>query len=380
MTVYDLNASPVDEARTVENEAEIVGEVFAARRYASERGKPVARAGDSLRSAMMQQLHLHVVELHGVAYTIPIAVNLTTANVGLLLELRNGDRVRVGGMLTHEDGFDTRYISPEHPDGRPVREVRLRVNMLARAGDDDLDGSFVRLSGEITEPPLISMHESQSNLRVGRCKLRVVSRMPDRRGGEIVERHVVPLDVPVDLGGSGAALRSANRIEIQGYLDALSIRIAGDRLVSGEVEALRRDWAHRRGDLDAEERRSASREVARTIRGLAREQRLRVRVTRIRLLSGTPLDDEREVHHLRVSYLQSLRAQTRQRRLRSVGVAAAPAPVEPQPLPQPQPDEAPRPRRRRMAVVAEPVPQPVADAVDAALKISQGTGDQGVAE
>lgn len=308
-TTTTIADATVTAATIIENQVELVGEVFANHRNRkhNERGLPIARTGDTAQSAAMQRLRLQIMELNGTLSTIPIAVTRTTKNAALLLDLLNGDRVRVTGLLTHEDTYDGRFISPEMPQGRPTREIRVRVTSLARAEATDLDGSFVQLQGEITEPPAVRGHPTLTNLRVVRCKLRVVSRIPDGRGGELVERHVLPVDVPIDLRNVEAAMVRGNVIAVQGVLDVLMTEIARDEVIEQRLIEVREDWSARSAELEPDARTQAGREVARTLRTLGTERSLCLRATRVTLVSGA-LGELRETQRARTAHIRTLRS------------------------------------------------------------------------
>lgn len=314
-------------APIIENEVELVGEVFASHRNRrhNERGLPIARPSDTVQSAAMQRLRLQITELNGTLTVISIAVTRTTDNAALLLELKNGERVRVRGLLTHEETYDGRFISPEMPQGRPTREVRVRVTGLARAEATDLDGSFVQLRGEITEPPAVRAHPTLTNLRVVRCKLRCVSRIPDGRGGELVERHVLPVDVPIDLRDVEAAMVRGNVITVQGVLDVLTTEIAGDEVIEQRLIEVREDWEVRSAELESDARSQAGREVARTLRTLGTERSLCLRATKVTLVSGQ-CGELREAQRTRTAHIRQLRNGSRRRGSTLVVAVEPPAP------------------------------------------------------
>ena len=327
MTTYHLPttvstplATPT--APVVENHVELIGEVFASHRNRkwNERGQPIARPGDTRESAAMQRLRLQITEPNGALTVISLAVTRTTAHAALLLDLLNGDRVRVTGLLTHEDTYDGRFITPDTPQGRPTREVRVRVLSLARAEAADEDGSFVQLQGEITEPPAIRAHPTLANLRVVHCKLRVVSRIPDRRGGELVERHVLPVDVPIDLTDAEAAMVRGNVIAVQGLLDVVMTAINGDAFIDERVTEVREDWMAQSAQLDEAESQTAGRQVARMLRTLGTERSMRLRATRVTLISGER-GELRETQRTRTAHVRQLRSGGRTQR-RMAGMPA----------------------------------------------------------
>lgn len=326
-TATTIDPIAMTAATIIENQVELVGEVFASHRNRkhNERGLPIARPGDTAQSAAMQRLRLQLIELNGTLNVIAIAVTRTTTNAALLLDLLNGDRVRVTGLLTHEETYDGRFISPDMPQGRPTREIRVRVTSLARAEETDLDGSFVQLQGEITEPPAVRSHPTLTNLRVVRCKLRCVSRIPDGRGGELVERHVLPVDVPIDLRDVEVAMVRSNVIAVQGVLDVLMIEIAGDDLIEQRLIEVREDWSARSAELEADARSQAGREVARTLRTLGTERTLCLRATKVTLVSGQ-LGELRETQRARTAHVRQLRSGGRSRPAtdRSAAVANTP--------------------------------------------------------
>lgn len=330
MTTYHLPTAVAPTLATtppvVENAVELIGEVFASHRNRkwNERGQPIARPGDTKESAAMQRLRLQITELNGTLTVIPLAITRTTAHAALLLDLLNGDRVRVTGLLTHEDTYDGRFITPDTPQGRPTREVRVRVLSLARVDAGDEDGSFVQLRGEITEPPAIRTHPTLANLRIVHCKLRVVSRIPDRRGGELVERHVLPVDVPLDLADAEAAMVRGNVIAVQGLLDVVTTEITGDAFIDERVTEVREDWSMQSTELEAAEHLAAGRQVARTLRTLSTERSLRLRATKVTLITGER-GELRETQRTRTAHVRQLRSGGRPlRRLSSTESEVAP--------------------------------------------------------
>lgn len=330
MTTYHLPTTVAPTLATtppvLENHVELIGEVFASHRNRkwNERDAPIARPGDTRESAAMQRLRLQITELNGTLTMIPLAITRTTAHAALLLDLVNGDRVRVIGLLTHEDTYDGRFITPDTPQGRPTREVRVRVLSLARADVGDEDGSFAQLRGEITEPPAIRTHPTLANLRIVHCKLRVVSRIPDRRGGELVERHVLPVDVPLDLTDAEASMVRGNVIAVQGLLDVVTTEITGDAFIDDRVTEVREDWSLQSTQLNEAEHLVAGRQVARTLRTLSTERSLRLRATKVTLITGER-GELRETQRTRTAHVQQLRRGGRtQRQLSSTESEAAP--------------------------------------------------------
>jgi hypothetical protein len=165
-----------------------------------------------------------------------------------------------------------------HPGDR-----RLELQRLGRT-DDHEHG----LRGEITEPPAIRTHPTLANLRVVHCKLRVVSRIPDRRGGELVERDVSPIDVPIDLHEAEAAMVRGNVIAVQGLLDVVMTAINGDAFIDERVTEVREEWSLQRAQLDEPGQETAGRQVARTLRTLGTERSMRLRATKVTLITGIP--------------------------------------------------------------------------------------------
>jgi hypothetical protein len=98
---------------------------------------------------------------------------------------------------------------------------------------------------------------------VARTSLQVTVRIPSTRPGsraEFIETANIPIDVPLDLTNAGAALRSDNRIVLEGRLERDRQRIAPERSepVSAALEALRdrhaREVAQRAGTPRAAQR------------------------------------------------------------------------------------------------------------------------------
>lgn len=141
----------------------------------------------------------------------------------------------------------------------------------------------------------------------------MVSRIPDGRGGELVERHVLPVDVPIDLRDVAAAMVRGNVIAVQGVLDVLTTEIAGDEVIEQRLIEVREDWSARSAELEPDARTQVGREVARTLRTLGTERSLCLRATRVTLVSGD-LGELRETQRARTAHIRTLRSGGRPQR------------------------------------------------------------------
>lgn len=297
----DRNAQDVDRSRLCDqatNVVEIVGTVMPQRR--TDRGS-VARTLISPTRAITAQIALQVHEEDGEAYGLQLVLSPRVGiKPGVLETLAEDDRVQVRGRLSWRDTHDLRFASAEHPLGRTARELVVTVLHLERADPAAVDGSWVRVQGTVLVPPQLRPHETIPGLRVARTSLQVTVRIPSSRPGsraEFVETANIPIDVPIDLPGVGAAFRAGNRAILEGRLERYRQRIQPERSapVSLVLEAMRArqesELAHGMAQSQEAERRHGAREL----RSLLYEDRLRLRVGYVELLSGTMLNDLDEV-------------------------------------------------------------------------------------
>ncbi len=319
------------------NLVEIVGPVMLQRQRGKEQ---VALARFSRQGGARTQLYVQINEEHGDVYTLTLYFPARTVEEEQLIEsLQEGERIRAVGQLSSRETYDTRFVTDDAPLGRPVRELAIAVLRIERAAEDDIDGSWVELRGTIATPPRLRRHETESSLEIARTSLLVQVQQPSRRPGVAVLRMKedrVPIDVPVALPGAGAALARDNGVCVKGWLEVYRARLNLERepLVADAITAHEAQWVEERARLMGKALQDAERVHTRRLRGLLYEDRLRVRVGQVDLVTGTAIDDLEAVRHNHRTWedgVRSRRDAQRARRSQAVG-ASSPRMVEVEPM------------------------------------------------
>ncbi len=318
------------------NLIEIVGPVLLQRRRGKEQ---VALTNFSRQRGARTQLYVQINEEHGDTYALTLYFPARTAEDEALIEsLQEGERIRAVGQLSSRETYDTRFVTNEMPLGRPMRELMILVLRLERATEDDLDGSWVTLTGTIATPPRLRRHEIESSMEIARTSLFVQVRQPSRRpgcGAIRMKEDRIPIDVPMALPNAGAALARHNSVAVQGWLEVYRARLNPEfePLVAAALSDLEATWAAEAARLQGRALEEAQRTHARRLRAMLYEDRLRVRVGQVELLGGTAIDDRQAVEaHYRQwnADVQARREAARQRRLSHGGsMSGATTPAEP---------------------------------------------------
>ena len=276
------------------NQIEVVGRLVA---HDGRSGPAVVQphAGAARYHAYGPRLRMQVVEEDDLVYTLPIDLMLgDPAQQALVDTLQVGDRVQIGGRLRAERTFDRRFATAGHPEGRPTMQLTVVVAQLVSAPPDAVDGSWVQLVGRISVPPAIRHHEHLPDEQVARTSLVVEWHEPSRRPGsrfQISRIDRIPLDIPLSVDGSSAALRTGNRVCVEGRLEPFQrpLRPQTNRIVAEHLDELQARWQAEQATLRAAERDQRQRQYLQTLRRLQQEQRLRVRAGYIELLDGQPM-------------------------------------------------------------------------------------------
>lgn len=321
-----IRATPVG---TDGNLVEIVGPVMLQRQRGKEQ---VALARFSRQGGARTQLYVQINEEHGDVYTLTLYFPARTAEEEQLIEsLQEGERIRAVGQLSSRETYDTRFVTDDAPLGRPMRELAIAVLRIERAAEDDIDGSWVELRGTIATPPRLRRHETESSLEIARTSLLVQVQQPSRRPGVAALRMKedrVPIDVPVALPHAGAALARDNGVCVKGWLEVYRAKLNLERepLVADAITALEAQGVEERARLTGKALQDAERVHTRRLRSLLYEDRLRVRVGQVELVSGTMVDDlevVRNNHRTWEDGVRSRRDAQRARRPQVIGVSSS---------------------------------------------------------
>jgi hypothetical protein len=243
------------------------------------------------------RLLVEITEEDGALHTMTLNVPLRAdqpEREALLQTLVPGDRIRARGRIHTEQTYDTRFATHADPDGRPSRQLAVTVETLDRATEDDLDGSWLQLTGRISVPPTIRYHEVAVDDEIGRTHIVVEWVEPSQRPGsraQVSRTDRIPLDVPLLLETSQNALRAGNLVTIEGRLEPFrrQIRPEDDRYAQDFLEAWEQQRQVTYATLSERERKEQERRDENRLRGLRYEKDVRVRAGYVELHVGAPM-------------------------------------------------------------------------------------------
>jgi hypothetical protein len=278
----------------VKNTIELVGTIVLQRDRTNDKGV-VAVPRTNLQNARMKRLLVQVEEGDGAIYAIPIDVSYSThKRQALVDELQGGDRVRVRGRLRTEQTFDRRFASDDHPDGRPTRTVNVVVEEIEPAEPDDIDGSWLQLTGRISVVADIRRHEVTIDEEVGRTFL-VVQWVEASRRRNSMYQHVridrIPLDIPLLIDSSVNGLRAGNVVTVEGRLEPFRRQLRPqtnkfiERFLIDTQQKQQVEYATLNPAARAERERKDRQQLGR----LHYEKSVRVRAGYVELHEGSPM-------------------------------------------------------------------------------------------
>ncbi len=242
-------------------------------------------------------LLVQVTEEDGAIYAMTLNVPLSpehTARAALLEKLQLGARIRARGRLHTEQRFDRRFATADDPDGRPSRQVVVAVDDIANASEDELDGTWLQLTGRISVVATIRNHEIAIDEEIGRTHLVVEWVEPSQRPGSRAHATRVdriPLDIPLLLESSPNGLRAGNLVTVEGRLEPFrrQLRPAQNRFVQQYLEDFEQKRRGTYALLSDQARAERERRDANKLRSLRYEQDVRVRAGYVDLHEGQPM-------------------------------------------------------------------------------------------